>query len=307
MKGNYTMTEKKIESLTQEQLDMIPEHNKEWIAIGRATGRADRSIVESAACDAYKVAGLEAPKSFMWFDSPYAASVYIKENIEKDSNISNIYNNAIYGQHDANLLAFYDYFDKISNGTIGNISNLHPMMKIAKQCGWWWAYDEMAIFSERPSELHSDAAGRLHCEDGMALKYFDGWGLYSWHGYTIPRDKEWIITNKEKLNPTVIEKEKNAELRRIMLEIYGFTKYLEERTYKVISEDTDGAGNPRRLLEIKVGNEKVRIVEVDNSSLEPDGTRRKFHLGAMPGNNPHEAIAASFGFNPEVFKEEACS
>ena len=34
------MTEKKIESLTQEQLDMIPEHNKEWIAIGRATGRA---------------------------------------------------------------------------------------------------------------------------------------------------------------------------------------------------------------------------------------------------------------------------
>jgi hypothetical protein len=47
----------------------------------------------------------------------------------------------------------------------------------------------------------------------------------------------------------------------------------------------------------------VRIIEVTNGSLEPDGTRRKFHLGAMPGENPHEAIAASYGINPRHYRE----
>ena len=161
--------------------------------------------------------------------------------------------------------------------------------------------------TRRPTEIHRNSAGRLHNENGMSVKYADGWGIYTWHGFAIPKSHYWIITDKQKITPAKIEKEANAELRRIMLEIYGFSKYLEERKGKVLSEDVDGAGNPRRLIEITVGNEQHRVIELINSSLEPDGTRRKFHLGAMPGETPHEAVAASFGFNPAVFKEEVAS
>jgi hypothetical protein len=56
-------------------------------------------------------------------------------------------------------------------------------------------------------------------------------------------------------------------------------------------------------LTAEVKGETLRIVEVVNGSLEPDGTRRKFLLGAMPGKTPHEAIAASYGINPAHYQE----
>ena len=291
----------KLTKLTDDEIALMPKVVDKWVKIGLATGRSDRKLVEEAVNEAYKVADLPPPGKFMWFDSPFAAAAYIHKNI------GGVFDNVIYGQHDIYFLSFYDFFDQIDSVDIPEIKKLHPMMTIAANAGWWWAYDELTIITERPEELHRDAAGRLHAENGMAIKYFDGNGLYSWHGYTIPNENTWIITDKDRLNPDVIEKETNAELRRIMLEIYGFDRYLSERNSKVISEDVDGAGNPRRLIEMQVAGQPVRIIEVNNSTLEPDGTRRKFHLGAMPGSTPHEVIAASFGFNPEKFNEEVCS
>ena len=75
----------------------------------------------------------------------------------------------------------------------------------------------------------------------------------------------------------------------------------------MISTDKDGAGNDRRLLEIEVSGEPIRIIELINSSPEPDGSYRKFHLGALRGDNPHDVVSASFGFDPKHFKEEVCS
>jgi hypothetical protein len=67
-------------------------------------------------------------------------------------------------------------------------------------------------------------------------------------------------------------------------------------------------GRPRRLHEITVRGEAIRVIEVENGSLEPDGTRRRFVLGAATrrGERPescHDAIAASYGVNPAVYHE----
>jgi hypothetical protein len=86
------------------------------------------------------------------------------------------------------------------------------------------------------------------------------------------------------------------------LEIYGFDRYLEKRKAKIIAEDVLH-GQTRRLLSIDVGKERVRVLEVINGSEEPDGSRRKFHLGAMPGNTPHECVAASFGRPADKYRE----
>ena len=96
--------------------------------------------------------------------------------------------------------------------------------------------------------------------------------------------------------------EPNAELRRVMLEVSGFEKYLTARRARVISED-QLHGFPRRLLEITVKDESIRIIEVMNGSLEPDGSRRKFHLGALGGNTPHEVVANSYGISPKHYRE----
>jgi hypothetical protein len=166
---------------------------------------------------------------------------------------------------------------------------------------------DYAMVADRPRLLKRNAAGRLHADVGPAIEYRDGWNLYFWHGMQIPRSHEWIISERSKLSPNKIEAEPNAELRRVMLEVFGFEAYLSARKAKVIAAD-ELHGQLRRLLEIDVAGDKLRIIEVDNGSLEPDGTRRKFHLGAArrdgrPPKTPAEAIANSYGIAPEHYRE----
>jgi hypothetical protein len=72
----------------------------------------------------------------------------------------------------------------------------------------------------------------------------------------------------------------------------------------VIAEDTNH-GQPRRLLEMNVRGEPIRVLDVYNGSLEPDGTRRRFFLGAMrDAKTPHEAVAMSYGIRPENYNEQ---
>jgi len=295
---------KVVDKLSDKDMSLIPTVRDEWINIGLAVGRANRPETEKAINAAYEIAGLKAPKTIEWFDSPLSGYKRIKElDPTYENNISNI----VFGQHDADWLSFYDFFSRCESVTIPEIEKLRPAMTIAKNAGWWWPFEDICIVTERPIAVHLDAAKRLHAEECPAVEYADGWGVFCWHGYRIPKKSSWIITDKAKMTPDLIDAEPNAELRRVMLEISGFENYLKNRKAKVLSDDVDGAGLPRRLMEVTVAGEAVRIIEVQNSSLEPDGTRRKFILGAMRGNTPHEAIAASFGFNPNAFKEEACS
>jgi hypothetical protein len=296
---------KKLQKLTDRDLGMIGRVTDEWIAIGTATGPANRPKVEQLVNQLYDVNKQKPPPKFTWFLDPCEAVKYV--TAKTNTKVNTVINNASYGQHDSYWLSFWSFFKQSESVTLENDEPVAILAELAKEIGWWWPYDVECIISERPAEIHLDAAKRLHAEDGMALKYSDNWGVYSWHGYRIPTNYHWIIREKHKLNPDVIEKEGNAEIRRIMLEIFGFAKYLQQRKAKLISEDVDGAGNPRKLYEIDVAGEAVRIIELNNSSIEPDGSRRKFHLGAMPGETPHEAVAASFGFNPKAFKEETCT
>jgi hypothetical protein len=48
----------------------------------------------------------------------------------------------------------------------------------------------------------------------------------------------------------------------------------------------------------------ARFIHVINGSLEPDGTRREFFLGASPdAKTPRDAIAASYGRPTRKYRE----
>ncbi|WP_206659554.1 DUF6745 domain-containing protein [Hansschlegelia zhihuaiae] len=169
--------------------------------------------------------------------------------------------------------------------------------------GFRWVHPDFCIVSDRPRVLKVDEARRPHCDDGPSHLWADGFRIYHWHGYRLPVSHEWIIADRARLSPDVIDAEPNAELRRIMLEVYGFDRYFHERNALTLAEDHDGNGHLRRLMSADVGGEEIRVVEVLNGSLEPDGTRRRFILGAMPGETPHEAIANSYGIAPKRYRE----
>jgi hypothetical protein len=203
------------------------------------------------------------------------------------------------GGQDATSLALYDY-----GARLGTISPYLAAYKAyARSCGWMYPHDKVGFLSERPMEIQLDAQGRPHCATGMAIRFRDGWGAHAWHGVRVPAR---IIAAKD-FDVHAVDDEANVEWRRIMLERDyggrgGFEIYLQARQARVVGED-EVHGQPRRLLEVDVGSAPIRIIEVINGSPEPDGTRRRFHLGAMPGDTPHNVVAASYGIDPAVYRE----
>lgn len=54
---------------------------------------------------------------------------------------------------------------------------------------WWWPHHQICVLSDRPTGVHLDSHGRLHCQDGPALSYADGWGIHARHGKRIAREE----------------------------------------------------------------------------------------------------------------------
>jgi hypothetical protein len=177
---------------------------------------------------------------------------------------------------------------------------LEIMRLIGFECEWWWPFEGFCFASERLLLAKFDDGQRLHSDDGPAVKYADGYSLFTWHGLRVP---SWLIEDKARITPDAIEAEGNAELRRVMLEIFGFDRYIEARGARLIAED-ECLGLPRQLFEIDLGGEPIRVLRVINGTVEADGRQRQLHLGVpLECNTPHEAVAWSYGRDPKRYEE----
>ncbi|KAB2346472.1 DUF6745 domain-containing protein [Actinomadura rudentiformis] len=197
---------------------------------------------------------------------------------------------AVLGQHDAPWLALFDSLDRLDG--------LSGLAEAARSAGWWWPYERLAIVSGRPVELHRDEPGRLHRGDGPALAYADGFALHAWRGMPVPAG---FIASLDGLSPARIDAEENAELRRVMLEIFGYDRYLAETGARPVHKDETGV-----LWRIDLpGDEPVAMVEVVNSTPEPDGTYRTYYLRVPPATRTaREGVAWTFGVDEADYRPE---
>lgn len=193
---------------------------------------------------------------------------------------------AVLGQHDAAWLAAFD----------GRGDRLAGLAAVAGHAGWWWPYENVAVVCERPVELHRDEAGRLDRGDGPALAYPDGFALHAWRG--MPVDAEFLADLAD-LTPELIRAEENAELRRVMLEYYGYDRYLAESGARHEHRDETGV-----LWRVALADdEDVVMVEVVNSTPEPDGSHRTYWLRVPPSTRTaREGVAWTFGLSAEAYE-----
>jgi hypothetical protein len=191
---------------------------------------------------------------------------------------------AVLGQHDAAWLSALD-----------TASGLDGLTEVARTAGWWWPYENVAVITERPTQLHRDEAGRLDRGDGPALAYSDGFALYAWRGLPVPGE---FLDSLDTLTPERIRNEENAELRRVMLEYYGYDRYLEKSGARPVHRDETGV-----LWRIELpGDEDAVMVEVVNSTPEPDGTSRTYWLRVPPTTRTaREGVAWTFGLSAEEY------
>ncbi|MGW2301286.1 DUF6745 domain-containing protein [Streptomyces sp. NPDC001809] len=193
---------------------------------------------------------------------------------------------AVLGQHDAAWLAAFD----------GHGDRLAGLAAVAVNAGWWWPFENVAVLCERPVELHRDEAGRLDRGDGPALAFADGFALYAWRGMTVPAD---FLAGLAGLTPERIRAEENAELRRVMLEYYGYDRYLAVSGARHQHRDETGV-----LWRIELDDdEDVAMVEVVNSTPEPDGSHRTYWLRVPPATRTaREGVAWTFGLHPDAYE-----
>ncbi|MFI0485073.1 DUF6745 domain-containing protein [Actinomadura sp. 9N215] len=198
---------------------------------------------------------------------------------------------AVLGQHDAPWLALFETLGRLDGPLAG-------LAEAARSTGWWWPYERLVVLSERPGELHRDEPGRLHRGDGPALAYPDGFALHAWRGMPIPPD---FVDSLTGLTAARISSEENAELRRVMLEIFGYDRYLAETGARPLHRDETGV-----LWSIDLpGDEPVAMVEVVNSTPEPDGTHRTYYLRVPPGTRTARAgVAWTFGVDEADYHPE---
>ena len=119
---------------------------------------------------------------------------------------------------------------------------------------------------------------------------------YAWHGVRVPA---FVITNPERITVDMIDVVDNAEIRRVMITMYGFKEYLSDCGAKLIHKDKTG-----ELYRKDFRNEEPFVfVKVTNSTPEPDGWFKDYFLRVPPTmKNATEAVAWTFRMSPEEYK-----
>jgi hypothetical protein len=121
------------------------------------------------------------------------------------------------GHFDASIFSFYDYMQQVLGVKFAAGGKLDWWMRTA-EVGLIYPLAKVCIISDRPETIKMKD-GRLHCEDGMAVRYTDGFGVYVLNGVSMK--PEYVLTPADKLEPETVFKEENVDVRRELLRKIG--------------------------------------------------------------------------------------
>jgi len=154
-----------------------------------------------------------------------------------------------------------------------------PWEDCARHGGFRVMHDEFCMVSDFPKQLHKDAENRPHNDSGPSHEWRDGWKLYHIHGVRVPA---LVVEHPEQITVQMIDAEENAEVRRIMIERYGQSRYLIDAGAAVLNSDDYGVLLRREVKD----DEPIVMVRVLNSTPEAEGSLSTEEAIEIFGNFP---------------------
>jgi hypothetical protein len=112
-------------------------------------------------------------------------------------------------------------------------------------------FKEICIVCERPTKIGWHDAGGIHCEDGPAVEYADGYCLWALEGYRVP---EKVVMVPETQTLEEIHNEENEEIRRIRINRFGWSRYISESHGEVLDVAMPRYGGMESLIKTSMGN-----------------------------------------------------
>ncbi|HEY9759143.1 MAG TPA: hypothetical protein V6C97_28510 [Oculatellaceae cyanobacterium] len=199
------------------------------------------------------------------------------------------------------MVPFYDFLcDELPELPIGpsNRKRAKSFLNLVKETPCALFFDKVALISEHPLVLETDENGRLHSASGPALAFGDGYRLYSWHGTTVGR---LIIEQPEGIKVEHIIKEWNAEIRRVMIDRYGSSRFIIDCGATEVHRDECGVLYRKEFT----NDEALVMVKVINSTPEPDGSFKEYFLRVPPiMTTAREAVAWTFDMDPHEYSPQ---
>ncbi len=169
---------------------------------------------------------------------------------------------------------------------------MYALARFNQLVSTYWLGAETAVIVRRPRLLVRDERGRLHNARGRRLEYYDGWGIYAWHGVLVP---ERVILAPERLSRKDFLNEEHTEVRRVIQERMGH-RFVSELGGIVIDSSPRG-----KLHEVRLPADDpegvARYLQVQDAA-----TARQYFLRVPPTvQTAAEAVAWSFGMSVEGY------
>ena len=285
------------EELTPAQKLAMDALVEKWGAIGLSTGQGNEPAIEAAILKAYTLAGHPHPdEGFKWFDSPKAASDWMRAQGVKEAK-------TVWGVQDAAWLAYIEAMRVLNPGALPTADGLIEAAE--NGAGWYWPFNNICVVSRRMKAIHWEAnrtPKRLHALEEPALLFEDGWGLSLIKGNRVTEDIRELCLHPENMTKEDILNQTNTEVRRVMMEAFGVERLIKFAE-RVSEEDRYGC-----LYRFDVPTERgeesesVMMLKMVNSTAEPDGTF-KVYIERVPPTmtTPLEAQAWRFNVTQEEY------
>lgn len=306
------MTEQKIENkITPEERKRL--NYEKYLRKIPNTSRIKHEEFKSDIIQAYKNASMPPPKYVVGpFQCPYemiAASaalcqvveekigfkdedslLYIlQEIVKKNVNESNgekldFYHetiNFLWANLDVGAFAaFEEHVDNDSNKEkqAKNNKSLEVWARMSDKYSFFIPMNGIVLFSQNPIEFHLNNTNQLHNADGPALKYdseyADKSNQYVYKNVTVPKH---VI--ERKFSGEDILKEKNQEIRRVMIDLYDKERLVKDCDFEKVHTDNYGTLYKRNMGD---SEEPVMVIHLIDSTQLPDGTYKEYFLRVDP-------------------------
>ncbi|MGL5060524.1 MAG: DUF6745 domain-containing protein [Microcoleus sp.] len=128
---------------------------------------------------------------------------------------------------------------------------------LTKNCGWIYPYVEKCFVCDRPQQINFDKEGLLHAEGKPAVEFAGEFNVYCYNGVRLREQYGQIAP--ESWPASWLLTEKNAELRRVLIQAIGYQKICQElqaieldshREYTLLKIDNEIDIEPLHLLKM---------------------------------------------------------
>lgn len=172
------------------------------------------------------------------------------------------------------------------------------LLTLYEAAPWYSFFENVCFVGMNPQSVFFDDTFRLSNTDGPALTFADGYRVYSVEGIVCPRK---FVEDPQSIVLDDIDQIENVALRRMYIETYGVARYLQDSGAELIHKDECG-----ELYRKEIENdEPLAMVCVTNSTMEPDGSYKRYFLRVPPQiETAREAVAWTFGIAPADYKPD---